>query len=296
MKVFVTGATGFVGSAVTQELLANGHSVLGLSRSDDGTAKLTAMGATVHRGTLEDHAGLKEAASECDAVIHCGFSHDFSKFAETCENDRKVIATFADAYSGTQRPIVITSGVALLRGEQVTEDMPVPVGSPNPRIATEQAADAALSQGADVRVVRLPIVHGENDPGFLRILITLALQKGFAAYTGAGENCWPTAHLLDVAPLYRLALERGEAGKRYHPVAEAGVPFREIAEVIGQRLSLPVRSLEPQEAEEYFTWFSHFAGLDCKASSMITREALNWLPTHQGVIADLNTSETYFLQ
>ncbi|MGC4043015.1 MAG: SDR family oxidoreductase [Armatimonas sp.] len=295
MKVFVTGATGFVGSAVTQEFIAHGHSVLGLSRSDDGAAKLVALGAGVRRGTLEDHAGLHEAASQCDAVIHCGFSHDFSKFAETCENDRKVIATFADAYTGTQRPIVVTSGAALLRGAEVSEDMPVPAGSPNPRVATEQAAEAAVSQGADVRVVRLPIVHGENDPGFLRLLITLARQKGFAAYMGTGENCWPTVHLLDTAPLYRLVLERGETRKRYHPVAEAGVAFRDIAEAIGKRLDLPVRSLEAEEAQAYFTWFFHFAGLDCKASSAITRKALDWEPKQEGVLADLSASPTYFL-
>ena len=292
MRIFMTGASGFVGSAVARELIWGGHSVLGLARSDAAAQKLEAAGITVQRGALEDHAVLKSSAGACDAVLHLGFSHDFSRFQESCDNERLVIAAFADAYRGSARPILVTSGVAL--AGKIDEDTRVPASHPNPRIATEQAADTAIASGVDVRVVRLPIVHGDRDPGFLAMLIDLARQKGKSAYIGEGANHWPAGHVLDAARVYTLALEKGAAGKRYHAASEGGVAFRDIAQVIGQRLDVPVVSLKPDEIEPHFTWFSHFAQLDAVASSDQTRAVLGWSPTMPGLIADLSTSATYF--
>lgn len=291
MRVFVTGATGFVGSAVVQELLAAGHQVLGLARSDKGAAALAATGADVHRGDLQDLASLRSGAAQTDAVIHTAFIHDFSNFAENCEIDRQAIIALGEVLAGSDRRFIVTSGTALLSpGRLSTEDMQAAADpAVIPRVASEQAAKAMADRGLRVSIIRLPpSVHGDGDHGFVPILIGLARQKGAAAYVGDGLNHWPAVHRLDAARLYRLVLETASPAFCYHGIAEQGVPFREIAGVIGRRLQLPVASKSPEEAAEYFGWFAHFAGLDCPASSAQTRRSLGWAPAQPGLIADID--------
>ena len=290
MRVFVTGATGFVGSAVVQELLASGHSVLGLARSDEGAAALAATGAEVHRGSIYDIASLQAGAEQADGVIHTAFNHDFSKFKENCETDRGVINGLGEVLAGSDRPLLITSGTGLLTpGRLVTEDDDYAAGSDKiPRVASEEAAAAVKAQGANVSVIRLPpSVHGDGDHGFVPLLIGVAREKGAAAYIGEGRNRWSAVHRSDAAKVYRLALERGVPA-RYHAVAEDGVQFRKIAEVIGSRLGVPVVGKSPEEAAAHFGWFAHFAQLDNHASSALTREWLGWNPTGPGLIEDLD--------
>ena len=295
MKIFVTGATGFVGSAVVQELLSAGHEVLGLARSAEAAKLLTNAGAQVHRGDLEDLESLKSGAAATDGVIHTGFIHDFSRFKEVCEVDRHAVIALGEALAGTNRPLIVTSGTALVaHGGLAVETDARSADSPNPR-ATEQAADTVAALGVRVAVVRLPpSTHGEGDHGFVPMLAGIARQKGLSAYKGEGANRWPAVHRFDAARLYRLAIEKDfEAGTRYHAVAEEGITFKEIATVIGKRLNLPVESKSPEEAAIHFDWFAHFAGIDNPSSGKWTQETLGWIPTQPGLIEDID-QDSYF--
>jgi len=294
MRVFVTGATGFIGSRIVRELIASGHQVLGLARSDAGSQLLAGAGAEVHRGSLEEPESLRSGAAKSDGVIHCAFDHsafgqDFSKFMEVCEKDRRAIEALGDAVIGSDRPLVITSGTGMgnsTPGQPATEDHFDP-NHPNPRKVSEVTGALVAERGVNVSVVRLPQVHDTVKQGLITYAVQLAREKGASAYIGEGLNRWPAAHVLDVARLYRLALEKREAGSRYNAVAEAGVPMREIAEVIGRGLKVPVASLAPAEAQAHFGWLAMFAGIDMPASSALTREKLGWNPTGPGLIADL---------
>ncbi|MFS7251361.1 SDR family oxidoreductase [Rahnella rivi] len=292
MRVFVTGATGFVGSAVVQALLQAGHQVLGLARSEASAQALTDAGADVHRGSIEDLQSLASGAAQADGVIHTAFIHDFSQFLENCEKDRLAIGALGAALKGTDKPLIVTSGTALVsNGHLATEnDLPDPQGR-NPRIASDQAAAALAEQGVHVSLVRLPpSVHGAGDHGFVPMIIAMAREKGESAYIGAGQNLWPAVHRLDAARVFVLALEKGASNAIYHANSEQGVPFREIATLIGKHLNLPVVSKNAQEAGEHFGWFTHFASLNNPTSSQITREVLGWKPEHQDLLTDIDTA------
>ncbi len=289
MKVFVTGATGFIGSVVVRELLGAGHQVLGMTRSEAGAQSLTEAGAEAHLGTLEDLDSIKRGAAASDGVIHLAFDHDFSHFVENCEKDRRVIEALGSALEGTDRPLIVTSGVGFgiaAPGQTATEDV-LNSSFPNPRIISELTANQMLAAGVSVSVVRLPQVHNAVKQGLITPLIAVAREKGVFAYVGEGMNRLSAAHVLDTARLYRLALEKHEAGARYNAVAEEGVPMREIAEVIGLGLKVPVVSLSSEEAAAHFGFYAPFSNLDLPASSTITREKLGWNPSGPGLIADL---------
>jgi nucleoside-diphosphate-sugar epimerase len=288
MRIFLTGATGFIGSAIVPELINAGHQVLGLTRSDAGAQSLKAAGAVVHRGQLEDLESLRTGAAKSDGVIHTAFIHDFSKFKENCEIDERAIKTLGSALAGSDRPLIVTSGLALGSPKRpVTEDTDPPENSPMPRVSEEIAMSLA-SQGLKTAVMRLPQVHDTVKQGLVTYLIALAREKGVSAYVGEGLNRWSAAHVLDVAHLYRLALEKHEAGAKYHAVAEEGVPLRDIAEAIGRGLKVPVVSMSQEAAAAHFGWLAMFAGLDLSASSAQTQQRLRWRPTGPGLIADLN--------
>ena len=290
MHVFVTGATGWVGSAVVKELITAGHQVTGLSRSDEKAPALAATGAEVLRATLDDLDVLRRAASAADAVIHTGFNHDFSKFAENAAQDERAIETMGEALVGSQRPLIVTGGVALIApGRLATEEDLAPQIPSFPR-KSEAAARALAERGVRATTVRLsPSVHGLGDHGFIPILVNLARETGVAAYLGEGLNRWPGVYRLDAARLYRLVLEHGATEPAYHGVADEGVPFKDIATVIGRRLGLPVEPRGP----EHFGWFAAFAGLDMPASSGRTRSRLGWVPTGPDFLADIDQPGYY---
>ena len=290
MRVFVTGATGNIGSKVVKELTMAGHQVIGLCRSDDKAAALAAAGAEVYRGSIADPDSLKGAAARSDGIIHLAFNHNFSRFVQNCEGDRSVIKALGSVLVGSDRPLIVTSGTGLANtvpGQPAREDNAIVGCEAHPRAASEEAAAVVAAEGGNVSVVRLPQVHDPITQGLVTQAIAVYREKGACAYLGDGLNRWPAAHVLDVARLYRLAIEKAEPNAKYHAVAEEGVPIRDIAEAVGRRLKLPVKSIGPDEAQAFFGWLAMFAGRDVPASSEQTRKKLGWEPTGPGLIADL---------
>jgi nucleoside-diphosphate-sugar epimerase len=301
MRIFVTGASGWIGSAVVPELLSAGHEVVGLARSDASAAALTAAGAEVHLASLDDLDSLRSAAAASDGVIHLAFKHDIAftgDFQGAADADRRAVETFGEALAGSARPFVIASGtLAVAPGRLATEQEghgldsgPAHLsGGPETRRATAELALSLASRGVRSSILRLPpTVHGDGDHGFVATLVDIARDKGVSGYIGDGSNRWPAVHRLDAAHLFRLALEKAPAGSTLHAVADEGVPIRDIAEVIGQHLNLPLVAIAPQDAPEHFSWLAGFLGVDGPASSTLTRELLGWQPTHLGLLDDLD--------
>lgn len=289
MRVFLTGSTGFIGSKIVPELIAAGHSVLGLTRSDTGATALAAAGAEAHRGDIEDLESLRSGAVGCDAVIHTAFDHNFATFVANCQKDRRAIEALGLALHGSDRPLVITSGTAMgavTKGEPATEDHFNP-DHPNPRVASELAGRDLSERGVNVSVVRLSQIHDTVKQGLVTEVIGLARRAGVSAYVGEGLNCWSATHVSDTAQLFRLALERRQAGARYNATAEGAIPFRAIAEAVGRSLGVPTRSVPPDEEAKHFTWLSAFVSKDMSASSERTQERLGWHPSGPGLLADL---------
>ncbi len=286
MQIFLTGATGFIGSAVVKELIGAGHHVLGMTRSDAGAKSLQAAGAQAHRGDLEDLESLRSGAAASDAVIHTAFRHDWSKFAEACALDKRAIETIGAVLQGSSRPFIVSSGVGVAQGRAATEDDP-PLSSPFLPRVSEATAVALMERGVHAIVMRLPQVHDTAKQGLVTLLIAIARAKGVSAYVGDGHHRWPAAHVTDVARLYRLALEKGIAGARYHAVAEEGVALKDIAAAIGRGLSAPVLSISQEQAQEHFGFLGFFAGRDPLTSSALTRAKLGWNPTGPSLLTDL---------
>lgn len=292
MRIFVTGAAGFIGTAVTRELIAHGYEVLGLARSNANAEALEKLGAKVHRGTLEDLDSLRAGAKATDGTIHLAFNHDFSKFAENGQLDKRAIEATGEALAGSGKPFIVTSGTLLVApGKLATEKDPVQPGLPR---VSETAGLAFAARGVRAMAIRLPQVHGADGKcGLVNWLLNIAREKGVAGYLGDGGNRWSAAHRLDVARLYRLALEKGVGGTSYHAVADEGVPARDIAEIIGRHLNLPVASIAPKDAATHFGMMAMFAGMDGPASSALTQQWLGWRPTQIGMIADISRPD-YF--
>lgn len=294
MRVFVTGATGFIGSAIVPELITAGHHVLGMARSDEGATALVAAGAEVQRGTLEDLESVRNGAANSDGVIHAAFNHDFSKFAANCEADRLAIEALGSVLEGSNRPLLVTGGLGFLaQGRLANEnDQPPPVNPNYPR-ASEHTAAALAARGVNASVVRLPQVHDRTKFGLITWMIDIARQRGVSAYVGDGQRRYAAAHVLDVARLYRLVLEKGVADARYHAVAEEGIFLRDVAEAIGKGLKIPVVSITPEEASSHFGFLGAFMSIDIAASSTLTQEGLGWHPTGPGLITDLEQSTEF---
>lgn len=296
MRIFVTGASGFVGSAVVRELIGAGHQVLGLARSDAAAASVTANGGEVHRGALDDLESLRSGVAASDGVIHTAFIHDFANFPAAAETDTRAIEALGEALAGSQRPLLVTSGTALIGpGRVVTEE-----DEADPALLaawprrSEETALAMTARGVRAAAVRLPpSVHGDGDHGFVPRLIAIAREKGTSAYIGDGANRWSAVHRNDAARLFRLAIEQGQVGARYHGVGDEGVPFREIAGIIGKHLDLPVVAISAQAAADHFGWLARFASMDLPASSALTQQRLGWSVTERGLLADLDRG-TYF--
>jgi nucleoside-diphosphate-sugar epimerase len=288
MRVFVTGSTGFIGSRVVRELVAGGHQVVGLARSDAGAKGLAAAGAEVQRGALEDIEILKNSAAAADAVIHCGFNHDFANFVENCQIDKRAIEAMSTVLTGSNRTFIVTSGLAGLAkpGQPATEESVLPPDFPFPRVS-EQTALSFVSKGVRSVVMRLPQVHDTVKQGLFTYAVAQARAKGVSAYVGNGTNRWAAAHVNDVAVLYRLALEKAEAGARWHAVAEENVRFKDAAECIGRGLNVSVVSITPEEAAAHFGWWARLASGDLTGSSAITRQKLDWNPTGPGLLVDM---------
>ncbi|MFY1663507.1 SDR family oxidoreductase [Pseudomonas sp. Pseu.R1] len=289
MRVFLTGSTGFIGARVTRELLAAGHQVLGMTRSEEGAQALHRLGAQAHHGTLEDLASLQKGAEHCDAVIHTAFDHNFAHFADNCQKDARVITALGETLAGSTRPLIITSGTAMgaTASEPLADEDHFDPHHTNPRVASELAGEALKQRGLNVVVMRLSQIHNPQRQGLVSYLIDLARQTGVSAYLGEGLNPWSAAHLADTAHLYRLALEHHQPGARYHATAEQHIAARDIAHVIGQGLGVPTVSLSEADAAAHFGWLSVFAGRDFSASNEKTRRRLGWTPEGPGLLEDV---------
>ena len=292
MRIFVTGAPGFIGSALVPELIKSGHQVLGLTRSETGAEKLRAAGAEVLHGNIEDLDSLRKGAADSDGVIHLAFNHDFSQFQTNCDNDQMAIQAIGEVLRGSKRPFIVTSGTAIaanIDGKPSTEDGPTAAW--NPRAASEAAVGKLTASGVNTSVVRLPQVHDNHKQGLVPYLLAVARQKGVSAYIGDGLNRWPAAHVSAVAQLYRLAFDKADPGAIYHAVDEEGVTMKAVVEAHGRGLKVPVVSIKPEQAEAHFGWLARFAAHDMPSSSALTQKKLNWKPTGPGLITDLDNMD-----
>jgi nucleoside-diphosphate-sugar epimerase len=292
MRIFITGATGFIGSALIPELLRANHQVLGLTRSDSGAKALRTIGVDVLNGNLEDLESLRKGAAQSDGVIHLAFNHDFSRFEQNCKDDQNAIRAMGEVLAGSSRPLIVTSGTAIassVDGKPAAEDSPV--ASWNPRGASEAVTLDLVARGVNASIVRLSQIHDTRRQGLVPYLLQVAREKGVSAYIGDGSNRWPAAHVSATAVLYRLAFEKGQPGAIYHAVDEEGVPMKAVAEAHGRGLKVPVVSISPEQAEAHFGWLARFAAHDMPASSQITQNLLAWKPTGPGLIADLDAMD-----